>query len=162
MTVRELKLAVACGVEGDEVKSINKFFDDLFGDIKIYTEGDKLDLIFINGDNFIMKQDLEKGYLYCRYYGFWSILEDQYHCTRSDIKEIIQYKVGEKFNSESLIPYSVRYYSLNHVEEVYNNGLLTPMRIYYDIDWKVEKSYNNETLTPLKLYPLPVENIEKI
>lgn len=36
MTVRDFKLSMICGAETDEIKLINKFFDDLFTDIEIY------------------------------------------------------------------------------------------------------------------------------
>ncbi len=65
MNVRELKLTVASGIESDEIKSLNRFFDDLFSNIQIYTKYDKPDLIFMKGDKCIMKQDLKYGFLYC-------------------------------------------------------------------------------------------------
>ncbi len=40
MTVRDIKLAIASGIESEEIKQLNTFFDDLFSGIKIYTHGD--------------------------------------------------------------------------------------------------------------------------
>ena len=83
MNVRDLKLAIACGVENEEIKSLNKFFDDLFSDLIIYTSDNNTDLIFMKNDGFIMKQDLKNGYLWCRYEEFWEVLQTTYHCTYS-------------------------------------------------------------------------------
>ena len=104
MNVRDLKLAIASGIETEEIKSLNKFFDDLFSDLKIYTDGDNPDLIFMKGDICFMEQDLKNAVLWCRYKDFWRVLEYQYHCTYEEIQGIIQYKVEEAFKMRSLIP----------------------------------------------------------
>ncbi len=108
MNVRELKLAIASGSKSGEIKALNKFFDELFTDIQVITEGDKPDLIFMKGTKCIMKQDLRYGELKCVYNGFWSVLQSTFHCTTAETQEIISYKVEETFKFGSLIPQYIK------------------------------------------------------
>ena len=107
MNVRGLKLAIATENECDAVKSLNKFFDDSFKDVKIYIQDKTTDLIFMKGDKCIMKMDLECGYLWCIPDNLWQVLQDSYHCTYIETREIILYKVVEYFNIESLTPLQI-------------------------------------------------------
>ena len=49
------------------VVKIDAFFGDLFSGLTIHTKDCKPDLIFMKESKFVMKQDLENGYLWCRY-----------------------------------------------------------------------------------------------
>ncbi len=126
MTVRDLKLAIAIEYETEEVKSLHKFFENLFSGLTLYQKEDKPDLIFMKGYRFIMEQDLKNGYLLCRYDGFWQVLESKYHCEPSEIKEIIKYMVEEKYKMELLTPRRKREYATLVVEEEFKTELLTP------------------------------------
>ena len=58
MNVRDLKLSVATGIETDEIKSLNVFFDNLFSDLSVFidVDDDETDLIFMKGDDCIMNE----------------------------------------------------------------------------------------------------------
>lgn len=126
MNVRDLKLAIACGHESDEVKALNIFFDMLFNLITIYQRKSETDFIFMRGDRFIMEQVLESGDLLCRYDGFWRTLEEKYGCIGSEIYEIIQYKMEEKYGIGFLKPRIKKPYNTLMVEEDFKCGLFIP------------------------------------
>ena len=106
--IRELKLYDLIGESTTEVLKLNAFFVELFSDLTIYTRDNKPDLIFMKGDKFIMKQDLENGYLWCSNINFWLVLESNFKLEYSEIKEVISYKVvdmmEEAFKMGSLTP----------------------------------------------------------
>lgn len=106
MTVRELKLAIACDLENEEAKALNIFFDELFSGVRKYTKNGEPDLWFAKGDKIIMFQNLKNGVLWCWSECFWRILRYQYGLSYEDVQAIIKYKVEEKFNinMELLLP----------------------------------------------------------
>lgn len=110
MNVRDLKLAIACENENKKVKSLNKFFDDLFSLVKI--RDDETELIFyketVDGRGCFMRFSLENGALWCVNIGFWEVLRTVYHCTIVETQEIIRYKVEEVFDVWSLTHHSIR------------------------------------------------------
>lgn len=128
MNLRELKLAIACGIETEEIKAVNNFFDKLFNSLTIYTKDNKPDLIFMKGDSVVMQQDLEYGILWCNYKYFWAILSNQYHFTHAEILEIVQYKVEEAFKLGSLTPNGLVNIEFGKVETAFKLGSLTPYK----------------------------------
>lgn len=126
VTLRDLKLAVACGHESDEVKSINQFFDDLFSDVKIYKNVHSENLFFMKGTKCIIEQDLDAGFLWCKYLDFWKILSNRYKYTRPEIRDIILYKISEFFIELTQIPIYVEIYTFEYIESQFKNGELIP------------------------------------
>ncbi len=98
MIVRRLKLAVASGVECDEIKILNKFFNDLFIDVEISYTYDTYFLVFIKNNEIIMIQKFEDSHLMCKYDGFWNILNKKY--SYEEIQKIIQYMILTKFDMD--------------------------------------------------------------
>lgn len=104
MNARELKLSIACEKESDEIKSLNKFFEDLFSDILLYT--DNINSTYYVKNNVIIMEYVNSFYnepqLWCKYIGFFEILE-KYNYNHDDICDIIRYKVDEFFNIKNII-----------------------------------------------------------
>lgn len=98
MNLRDIKLAIACGYENIEIKELNKFFDDLFKDVKISTHDNKTDLTFMKCEKCLMVMNLESKYLWCVYDDIWKVLKSKYSCTYLEAQDILQYKVEEAFN----------------------------------------------------------------
>lgn len=125
MTVRDLKLAIACGVETEEIISLNKFFDDLFSNMKIYTVFDDQNLIlFMKNGKFIMKKNIKDDCLSCNYERIWSVLAYKYHCTYQEAISIIEYKVDLIFNIKSSITVATQWYAW--YEDAFVNNILIP------------------------------------
>lgn len=125
MNVRDLKLAIACGYESDDVKSLNKFFGDLFSDLKVFTYKNNDILVFMNGSKYIMEHNIETGFLYIDYYGFWGVLIDQYNCTQAEIRELIAYKVYDTLIG-NLNPKFIFHHTQMNIESDFDSGLLVP------------------------------------
>lgn len=104
MNVRDLKLAIVCGVETEEIKSLNIFFDNLFSNMKIYINDDNQNLIFVIYGKCLMYQDVKDGSLYCRFVYLWSNLTNVHKCTVEEIQEIIQHKIYQFFEIETFTP----------------------------------------------------------
>ena len=83
--IRELKLYDLCGEASPNIIELNDFFSDLFSDLSIYTQDGKPDLIFMKGGKYIMKQDLKRSVLWCRYPDFWLILKKKYALKYAEI-----------------------------------------------------------------------------
>ena len=86
------------------VVKIDSFFTDLFSGLTIYTNDGKPDLIFMKGDRYIMKQDLKNRYLWCRYEGFWGVLNESFSLERLEIQAFIKNAVEEAYQMGSLTP----------------------------------------------------------
>lgn len=132
MNVRDLKLSVATGIETDEIKSLNVFFDNLFSDLSVFidVDDDETDLIFMKGDDFIMKFELYNQFwlLCCGYFHIWKFLIVQYKCSNVEVYEIVAYKILEIFNIEIKFGGLVDMVGDN-IEKKFKNGLLTPASI---------------------------------
>ena len=150
--IRELKLYDLCGESTPEVLKLNAFFDELFTGLSVYTKDDKPDLIFMKGDKYIMDQDLQIGYLCCRYDGFWSVLIDEYKLEHEEIQAVISYKVvglvEEAFKMGSLTPKSTFAQWLKQVEEAFKMGSLTPIYNGLVKKMKMEEAFKMGSLTP--------------
>ncbi len=150
--IRELKLYDLCGENTPEVLKLNIFFNNLFSGLTVYTKNDKPDLIFMNGDKFIMEQDLKYGYLWCRYDGFWSVLHEEYKLEYSEIQAVISYKViglvEETFKIGSLTPGCNIRQLRTKVEETFKIGSLTPYIGFSNRSSKVEETFKIGSLTP--------------
>lgn len=129
MTARDLKLAIVCGTENDEVIALNAFFKNLFNVITIYHEDDNTNLIFMDGDKFIMKYFMKSKVIDCRYEDFWKVLEVVYNCSYAEAQEIIAYKVNEAFKSGTLIPHLFYNSHEKLMENAFKNGDLKPICI---------------------------------
>ena len=86
------------------VVKIDSFFTDLFSGLKAYTRDGKPDLIFMKGDKYIMSQDLENGYLWCRHRDFWLVLNISFHLGYKETQTFISHMVEEAFKMGSLTP----------------------------------------------------------
>lgn len=128
MKLRDLKLAVACGVETEEIKSFNKFFDDLFSDVEIYTENAfEHNLIFIQPKTNVMflQQNLTNGHLSYldELIGYYLYVKCNV-TTLEEITEIIKYKV-EEIIGYLLVPITYIGYYDRHSMEYYKPRKLT-------------------------------------
>ena len=104
--IREKNLCIVIEQEctNEFVVKIDAFFADLFSGLKTHTQNNKPDLIFMKGNKFIMQQDLESGYLWCIYDGFWSVLKESFSLEYQEIQAFILYMVEETFKMGSLTP----------------------------------------------------------
>ncbi len=127
MNVRDFKLAIACGEESSEVKTLNMFFNNLFNNIKIYTEEGAHDLIYMSGDKFIMKENHKLKILECSYDNLLSMLYYIHNCSFLETIEIVTYKVEEVFKINNLTPSSILSQEAYNIEREYDNGLLIPI-----------------------------------
>lgn len=98
MDVRSIKLAVASGIETEEIISLNRFFKELFNDMKVYKDNESNNLTFMKDGKCLMRQNIENSYLDCDYSRIWSILLRRFNYTHYQIQEIILYKIEENFN----------------------------------------------------------------
>ena len=105
--IREKNLCIILEQEctNEFVVKIDAFFDDLFSGLKMCTKDGKPDLIFMKEGKFVMIQDLENCYLWCKHYGFWEVLEYSFLLEYKEIHDFIQYIVEETFKMGSLTPY---------------------------------------------------------
>ncbi len=150
--IRELKLYDLIGESTPDVLRLNVFFDELFTGLTVYTKDYKPDLIFMKGDKYIMEQDLKSGYLWCRYDGFWSVLEKEYKLENREIQAVISYKVigllEEAFKLGSLTPRID--FTLNSLplEEAFKLGSLTPHFRHFTKRDILEEAFKLGSLTP--------------
>ena len=150
--IRELKLYDLIGESTPDVLRLNVFFDELFTGLTVYTKDYKPDLIFMKGDKYIMEQDLKSGYLWCRYDGFWSVLEKEYKLENREIQAVISYKVigllEEAFKLGSLTPELNYYRGAKVLEEAFKLGSLTPMENTLSVNDLLEEAFKLGSLTP--------------
>ena len=150
--IRELKLYDLIGESTPDVLRLNVFFDELFTGLTVYTKDYKPDLIFMKGDKYIMEQDLKSGYLWCRYDGFWSVLEKEYKLEKSEIQAVISYKVigllEEAFKLGSLTPELNYYRGAKVLEEAFKLGSLTPTPHGFIGSTLLEEAFKLGSLTP--------------
>ena len=150
--IRELKLYDLIGESTPDVLRLNVFFDELFTGLTVYTKDYKPDLIFMKGDKYIMEQDLKSGYLWCRYDGFWSVLEKEYKLENREIQAVISYKVigllEEAFKLGSLTPELNYYRGAKVLEEAFKLGSLTPTPHGFIGSTLLEEAFKLGSLTP--------------
>ena len=132
------------------VVKIDEFFNELFTDLKIYTDDNNHNLIFMKGDKYIMTQDFKGGYLGCRYDDFWLVLEKSFSLRYEEIQAFISHMVEEAFKMGSLTPIKRIYNDITEVEESFKMGSLKPKSISDWLTTRVEEYFQNGLLKEIR------------
>ena len=80
-------------------QSAKSFFLNFIQDLEIKIDNKKhIDSVFYFKNGCVLfYYDVKNEYFYCKYYGFWSVFEKEYHMNRQQIKAFIKNGVEEHF-----------------------------------------------------------------
>ena len=100
-------------------QSAKSFFLNYIQDLEVKIDKKRyIDTVFYFKNGCCLFEYNEKnGYIYCKYDGFWSVFEREYHMNHQQIKAFIKNGVEEHFKIKGTTPNRYNAYCLAEVEE---------------------------------------------
>ena len=105
----------------------------------------------------------KNGYIYCKYDGFWSVFEREYHMNHQQIKAFIKNGVEEHFKFKvTTPPLRVSSFLPYGVEEHFRIKVTTPMVELSYLLPKVEEHFKIKVTTPSSSFSMPLNRWKNI
>ena len=148
--IRDIEISKVIGdLDGDALKIVN-FFNNLFSEISYKTLENDTSLYLVVGDKFYFKieQDVENGFMWCKYDGLWSYFETEYQYNYEEIQSLMKYMVEEQLKSRVGAPYKGLVIGPTVVEEQLKSRVGAPLGYSESQPKLVEEQLKSRVGTP--------------